>query len=349
MPHFLPFRGVHYDVARADLALTTSPPYDVLDADERAALAATHPANAVVIDLPVDGDDPYAEAGATLRRWLADGTLVQDDAESFYVYRMESTDEAGHRRATTGVFGALELSRPGEGGILPHELTTPKAKSDRLNLLRGARANLSAVWALSPAAGLSKLLDMDEPPLAQWVSDDGVGHTLWAVTDPERLTAIIDAVGANPVVIADGHHRYETSLAYRDEQRAAGADPDAPSESALVYVVELVDEELNVLPIHRLLAGLPDGYDLVGALEASFVVAPGRPDRRRHRGGDAGPRRVGARHHRRRLVPRAPARDGGGRPRPRFEPARRCPRRASGPRADLPARSRPGAGQGRLR
>ena len=274
VPHFLPFRGVHYDVARADLAVVTAPPYDVLDDEDRARLAAGHPANVVVIDLPIDGEDPYAEAGATLRRWLGDGTLVQDEAPSFYVYRMEASDETGHRRATTGVLGALELSRPGEGGILPHEHTTPKAKSDRLNLLRGARANLSAVWGLSPSVGLSKLLDVDEAPLAHWVSDDGVGHTLWTISDPLRLAAISEAVGSDAVVIADGHHRYETSLAYRDEQRAAGAGPDAPSEAVLVYVVELVDDELNVLPIHRLLTGLPSGLDLAVALEPWFAVAP---------------------------------------------------------------------------
>ena len=124
----------------------TAPPYDVLDARDRAALAASDPANVVVVDLPVDGDDPYATAGATLQRWLADGVLVRDDIASFYVYRMSYTDDTGTSRRTTGVFGALELSRPGEGGILPHEQTTPKAKSDRLNLLRGTDANISAVW-----------------------------------------------------------------------------------------------------------------------------------------------------------------------------------------------------------
>ncbi|HEY5153218.1 MAG TPA: DUF1015 domain-containing protein [Acidimicrobiales bacterium] len=274
MPRFLPFRGVHYDVTRADLALVTSPPYDVLDEVDRSRLAALHPANAVVIDLPIDGEDPYREAGETLRRWLADGTLVQDEQPSFYVYRMESTDESGNRRGTTGVFGALELSRPGEGGILPHEHTTPKAKSDRLNLLRGARANLSAVWGLSPSVGLSELLEVAEPAWADWTDTDGVRHTIWTISDAARVAAITEAVGTSPVVIADGHHRYETSLAYRDEQRAAGAGADAASEAALVYVVELVDDELNVLPIHRLIDGLPDDVDLPLALAEWFTVTP---------------------------------------------------------------------------
>src|SRR4051794_30569161 len=124
VPRFQPFRGVHYSPERSDPSRVTAPPYDVLDADDRAALAALDPANIVAIDLPVDGDDPYATAGATLRAWLGDGTLVRDERPSFYVYRMTATTGAGERRHTTGVLGALELSRPGEGGILPHEQTT---------------------------------------------------------------------------------------------------------------------------------------------------------------------------------------------------------------------------------
>jgi len=254
----------------------TAPPYDVLDARDRAALAASDPANVVVVDLPVDGDDPYATAGATLQRWLADGVLVRDDIASFYVYRMSYTDDTGTSRRTTGVFGALELSRPGEGGILPHEQTTPKAKSDRLNLLRGTDANISAVWGLSPAAGLSDLLSVDGPPIFEWTDDAGVTHDLWIIDDPTRLAAITTHVAAAPVVIADGHHRYETSLAYRDEQREAGRDtpPGSGPEAVLTYLVELVDDELTVLPIHRLVSGLPEGFDLRAALSEWFEVGP---------------------------------------------------------------------------
>ncbi|MGZ4705126.1 MAG: DUF1015 domain-containing protein [Acidimicrobiales bacterium] len=276
MPRFSPFRGVHYQPDRCDPALVTAPPYDVLDARDRATLAAADPANIVVIDLPVDGEDPYATAGETLRAWLAGGVLVRDETPSFYVYRMTYADDTGSRRRTTGVLGALELSRPGEGGILPHEHTTPKAKSDRLNLLRGTDANVSPVWGLSPAAGLSELLAVDEPPIFEWTDDAQVTHDLWIVDDPERIAAISAEIGRAPVVIADGHHRYETSLAYRDEQRAAGRDTPAGSgpEAVLTYVVELVDDELTVLPIHRLLSGLPDGFDLRGALAEWFEIGP---------------------------------------------------------------------------
>ena len=279
MPRFEPFRGIRYDVSHLDPARVTAPPYDVIGPDDRRALLEAAPQNVVRIDLPVadpadPSADPYAVAASLFETWRESGVLVDDPQPSFTVYRMEAPDEDGVARHTTGVIGALELSRPGEGGILPHEFTTPKAKSDRLDLLRSTTANLSPVWGLSPAAGLTELLACDEAPLAHFEAD-GVVHTVWRISDPSRVAAIGRAIGAEPIVIADGHHRYETSLAYRDERRAAVGDGDAGgAEAVMCFVVELVDDELNVGPIHRLLSGLPDGFDLVGALEPFFAVEP---------------------------------------------------------------------------
>ena len=279
MPRFEPFRGIRYDVSHLDPARVTAPPYDVIGPDDRRALLEAAPQNVVRIDLPVadpadPSADPYAVAASLFETWRESGVLVDDPQPSFTVYRMEAPDEDGVARHTTGVIGALELSRPGEGGILPHEFTTPKAKSDRLDLLRSTTANLSPVWGLSPAAGLTELLACDEAPLAHFEAD-GVVHTVWRISGPSRVAAIGRAIGAEPIVIADGHHRYETSLAYRDERRAAVGDGDAGgAEAVMCFVVELVDDELNVGPIHRLLSGLPDGFDLVGALEPFFAVEP---------------------------------------------------------------------------
>ncbi|MEQ1787399.1 MAG: DUF1015 domain-containing protein, partial [Acidimicrobiales bacterium] len=170
MARFLPFPGIRYDLERADLASVIAPPYDVIDAPQRGALAGQDPHNAVRIDLPdeADGDGRYEIARTLLADWLADGTLVFDDRPSFTLYRMTATDDAGVERRTTGVIGALELSPPGTD-ILPHEHTTKKAKSDRLDLLRSCRANLSAIWGLSLAKGLTDLLPVDAPPLEAWV------------------------------------------------------------------------------------------------------------------------------------------------------------------------------------
>ncbi len=271
MPPFAPFRGVRYDPARVDLARVTAPPYDVIDEVGRATLAGEHPCNVVTIDLPDPTPEAYEQARRCLETWMADGTLRRDDP-SLYVYRMSYSSPSGTRRHTTGVFGALELSRPDEGRILPHEHTTPKAKSDRLNLIRATRANLSAVWALSPATGLTDLLVSDPATALTW-SNDGVDHALWTIEDPDRLAAITAAIGAEPVVIADGHHRYETSLTYRDEQRADPRSLAPGAESILAYVVELVSDELDVRPIHRVITGLPDGFDVVAAMDPFFSTS----------------------------------------------------------------------------
>jgi uncharacterized protein (DUF1015 family) len=272
VPHFEPFPGIRYDLTRVALGDVVSPPYDVIDESQRAVLAARSPYNAVHVDLPVDeaGEDRYTVASRLFSRWQADGVLVRDRQPTSTVYRMSYADDAGVERHTTGVIGALDLGPPGD--ILPHEQTTPRARSDRLELLRACRANLSAIWGLSLAKGLTDLLPVDAEPVADVDDVEGVRHTIWIVDEPEVSEAIANAVTAQPVVIADGHHRYETSLAYlsereRSEGRAGGA------AAMLAFVVELVEDELTVRAIHRLLNGLPTGFDLVAALEPWFEPA----------------------------------------------------------------------------
>jgi uncharacterized protein (DUF1015 family) len=274
---FEAFRGIRYDLDRVSLERVLAPPYDVIDDDQRADLAGRSDRNAVRVDLPVDEDgvDRYQVACRLLHDWRRDGTLVTDPHPSFTVYRMSYVDDAGRPQRTTGVIGALELSPPGTD-ILPHEHTTPKAKSDRLDMLRSCRANLSAIWGLSLAKGLTGLLPTDRPPLAEVTDDDGVHHAVWVVDEPGAVAAISSAVGAQPVVVADGHHRYETSLAYRGE-RERGDGAAGPAELTMAYVVELVEDELTVRAIHRLLTGLPDGFDLLAALGRYFEVAGSTP------------------------------------------------------------------------
>jgi uncharacterized protein (DUF1015 family) len=265
VPRFSPFPGIRY--AHDDLAAVTAPPYDVIDEDERRRLVERHPHNVVRVDLPVGGDDPYAGAAATFRQWLVDGVL-QTDSPSLYLYRMTFADESRRRHGTLGVIGALGLEPPGTGDVLPHEHTTPKAKSDRLDLLRATTTNLSPVWGLSLAGGLSKLLDPSAArSLGSWRDDDGVEHELWHVTDEAALDAITESVASAPVVIADGHHRYETCLTFADER------PDLPGANAtLCYVVELVEEQLTVQPIHRLVGGLPADFDCLAAFDPFFDI-----------------------------------------------------------------------------
>ncbi|HMJ78026.1 MAG TPA: DUF1015 domain-containing protein [Iamia sp.] len=268
MPPFEPFPGIRYR-ADLDLADVTAPPYDVIDEDDRAALVARSDRNAVLFDLPLesDGDDRYTHAAEVFTAWRGDGSLVTDPEPTFTVYRMTFTDDHGRPARTLGVIGALELSRPEEGKILPHEHTTKKAKTDRLDLLRATCANLSPVWMLSLAAGLTDLIEPAGPPEAEWTDEDGVGHAVWLVRDPERVAAIAAAVGDQPVVVADGHHRYETSLVHRDERRAAaGPEAELGSDAFMCLVVELSEDELHVRPIHRLVDGA-DAAELEAILE----------------------------------------------------------------------------------
>lgn len=280
MPLFAPFRGIRYDIGPRDPRLVTAPPYDVISPEQRQALVDASDENIVRIDLPSSGsadpaagaDDPYRAAATLLKEWLGSGVLVEDDQPGFTIYRMISIDEDGDEHHTTGVIGALRLSAPDEGEILCHEFTTPKARSDRLDLLAATDANLSPIWGLSPVAGLTDLLRSDDPPLMDFEAD-GVRHTVWTITDPTWIESIGRLVGSGPIVIADGHHRYETSLAHRDRIRAERGDGTG-AESVMCFVVELVAEQLSVGPIHRLVSGLDPAVDLLTRLGEFFEIEP---------------------------------------------------------------------------
>jgi uncharacterized protein (DUF1015 family) len=273
VPRFDPFTGLRYGPEASDLSGVICPPYDVIDEEQRRHLEGEHKANCVRLELPQPTPtlDRYHAAADLLDEWRRPGgPLVVDDGPAFYVYRMGFRDEAERPRQTTGVLGALGLGPPGSG-ILPHERTTPKDKQDRLDLLRATRTNLSPIWGLSMAPGLAALCEPSGPPDARATDAGGVHHRLWRVTAGGVVSAIRDAVGSAPVVVADGHHRFEVALAYQAERDGAG-----PHDAVLALVVELAEEQLAVAPIHRLIDGLADP---LGALEPAFeVTATGPPD-----------------------------------------------------------------------
>lgn len=285
VPRFEPFAALRYDPGRLELADVVAPPYDVIDADEQARLEERSPYNVVRVDLarPEGETDRYDTARCRFEEWLAEGVLVADDEPGYYVYRMGWRDEDGRPRQTSGVLGVLELDPDGTGAVLPHERTMAKPMDDRLRLMRACKANISPIWVLSLASGLAELCQPQGPPVARCTDDDGVHHRLWRLTSPAAVDAVSSVVASAPVVIADGHHRYQTALAYQAERRAAHGDqPDAapsdPADLVLTYVVELADEELGVYPIHRLLAAVPGVASLFGVLEQSFdLQAAGAP------------------------------------------------------------------------
>ncbi|HUQ40370.1 MAG TPA: DUF1015 domain-containing protein [Acidimicrobiales bacterium] len=275
MPRLTPFRGVRYAPGAGDPTDLVCPPYDVISPSEEDALRARSPHNAVRLELPHQEGadiDRYATAGRLLTTWHADGVLHRDDEPAFYGYRMTAD-----RGVTTGVLGALELEEPG-AGILPHERTTPKAKSDRLDLLRATRCNLSPIWGLSMSGSLAAAWKPDGRPATAATDADGVLHELWPITDEAVVAAITAAVAEAPVIVADGHHRFEVARAYQQEtvDRDDGGDESAGPDAILTLVVELSDDQLMVEPIHRLLTQVPE--DLVDRLGRWFTVTPDPAD-----------------------------------------------------------------------
>lgn len=271
MPCFLPFAALRYaDIDHLERLI--APPYDVLSDTDLDHYLALDERNVTHIDVPRGGDDRYRVAAATLAGWRADGVLVADDRPSFTLYRLGFVDESGASREIVGVLGGLEVVDAGAGGVLPHERTTPKASTDRLELTRATQANLSPVWGLSLARGLSALL-AEPGDLVGQVREDGVSHRVERVADPDRIAAIGAAVAAADVLIADGHHRYGVSRIYRDEVRAATGRTDTPAEQTLTFVSELVADQLSVAAIHRLYSGVT-AEQLAGALATRFDLAP---------------------------------------------------------------------------
>jgi uncharacterized protein (DUF1015 family) len=275
VPRFEPFVAVRY--ATSELDDLIAPPYDVLSDGDLDDLEGRDPHNIVHVDVPRDrdGDDRYRRAAQRLRTWIDEGILARDADPSFTLYRMRFVDDAGRRREIAGVMGALEVVDEGAGGVLPHERTTPKAASDRLDLTRATKANLSPVWGLSLASGLTDLLAAPAEPVGS-VRVDDVEHSVERLTDPARVAEIMTRVGSDDVLIADGHHRYSISRTYRDEVREATGSHDTAAELTLAFVSELVEDQLCVAAIHRVYRRVELG-DLVDALARGFVMSSAGP------------------------------------------------------------------------
>lgn len=276
MPRFEPFQALRYG-SNIELREVCSPPYDVLSETDRLALANKHENNIVHIDMPLaPSGSAYEHAASLLTHWIGNGVFVRDDVPSFTLYRMKFTDPTGKPRNVVGVIGALEVVDEGAGGVLPHERTTPKAKTDRLELTRATDANLSPVWGLSLANGLSNLLTEPGEVVGGLIDDLGVTHSVERVTDDARIAAISSAISGHPVVIADGHHRYAISRTYRDETRERLNSKSSGAELTMTYVNELIDEQLSVAAIHRLYEGITY-KELAAALSPFFTITDADP------------------------------------------------------------------------
>lgn len=250
----------------ADLSSLAAPPYDVVSPAQRDALLAGNPHNVVALELPGGPLDPevpgnrYDTGASTWAEWYADGILADDESPAIYVLEQSYEREGRHIRRR-GFVAEVRLHPFSDGVILPHERTLPKALNDRLNLTRATAANLSQVFSLfsDPAGETDGIFDaiVGTEPMLTATDADGVLSKVWAIRDAATIGAIVEILGDRQLYIADGHHRYTTALAYRDERRAADAAAGlAPVDPAYDFVmmvlVNMDDPELVVLPTHRL-------------------------------------------------------------------------------------------------
>jgi uncharacterized protein (DUF1015 family) len=269
MAEVLPFAALHYDLAKVGgLAAVAAPPYDVIDAGERDELLERSPCNAVAIDLPVPpGEepqgDPYAEAAKRIEQWLADGALVQDEQPSLWALAQDYTAPDGSRHSRHGVLARVRVEDYESGGIRPHERTHPGPLLDRLELTRATGYNLSPIFSLAsedpwplvePALGPEPWGEVSDP--------DGTVNRLWKVEDKDTQQAVTGLLSSAQLLIADGHHRYETARTFRDEVGGEG-----PHNYTLMSLTGLDDPGLTVFPTHRLVS-LGDDPELPGRFGA---------------------------------------------------------------------------------
>jgi uncharacterized protein (DUF1015 family) len=253
-----PLRALHYDLQRTGgLDQVVSPPYDVIDPAERARLAGRSPYNVVEIDLPDGAEDRYQRAASILADWRAEGVVVRDQRPALWTLAQDYTGPDGVRRTREGFFGRVRVEDYGPGTIRPHERTHPGPKEDRLRLTRATRANLSPIFSLysdPERTAWSALADAADPDSAAQTTDaDGTVSRLARVTDPDAIAAAQRAVDGTELLIADGHHRYETARVYADE---VGGEGD--QRYVLMCLVALQDPGLTVFPTHRLVRGLDE-------------------------------------------------------------------------------------------
>jgi len=263
-----PIRGIRYNSEKVGaLETVVAPPYDVITPEGRAHLLSKNLFNVVRIDLPIgDGDAKYRYAGSLWRRWRESGVLVRDPAPTLYFLEERYVTPSGKPAVRRGFIGALVLEEIGKGSVLPHERTFAGPKADRLRLMEETLANLSPVFLLyrdpTDELGGTYARVASAPPDAEAQTAGGTSR-MWRVTDTGDIRRVAEVVRRYPLIIADGHHRYETAIRFRDQQRAMGIRGAA--ESLMVYLCSSDDPNLTILPPHRVVT-FPPSFDVGGFL-----------------------------------------------------------------------------------
>jgi uncharacterized protein (DUF1015 family) len=255
MPEVRPLRALHYNLgAVGSLEAVIAPPYDVIDAEMRRELLARSPFNVVEIDLPEapGGGDPYEHAAETLEAWTLEGILTADREPAIWALTQEYTAPDGATRTRHGLLARVRITEYGPGLIRPHERTQPGPKEDRLRLTEATRHNLSPIFSLYPGDAWQHVAPaLDADPWGEATGADGTTNRVWPIPDPAVHDVVASALADAELLIADGHHRYETARAYAD---AIGGE--GPHRYVLMCLVSLEDPGVTVFPTHRVLTGL---------------------------------------------------------------------------------------------
>ncbi len=282
MAEAIPFRGILFNVpkvSRSSGEELLAPPYDIITPEYQQELYEKSPYNIVRIDFGKKnpGDDGqenrYSRAKASLERWLKDEVLVTSSTPGFYAYEVAYTMQ-GKSLTLRGCLGLVKLEALGKGNIHPHEYTHSKPKKDRLDLMRYCEANISPIFSLynSPEKKTSTLLEekAGTKPYIEARDNGGAVHSLWKIEETEAVKTISAELAGKAIFIADGHHRYETALEYQREMRntAGFSGRPMPYDYVLMFLANMADEGLTILPTHRLVKDLPE--DALDQLSADF-------------------------------------------------------------------------------
>lgn len=256
------FKGMRFDTDKAgELKTLCCPPYDIISEEERKEFIKQNPYNVIRLELPKEGDDVYAHAGELLNLWRNMGVLIHEDKPAIYIYEMEF-NAYNKRRAVKGIIARVKVEEFSKGVILPHEFTLSKAKADRFNLMKATNCNFSQIYALYMDDRHTTLKTIDEQSKAdadyQFTDDDRITHRIWVVTDEEIINKLVNDFADRKLYIADGHHRYETALNYRNYCRENGISKEGdPQDYQMIYLVDMEHPGLIVFPTHRMVRDLP--------------------------------------------------------------------------------------------
>ena len=264
MANIKAFKGLRFDTNVAgDIKSLCCPPYDIISETQRLEYIANNENNIIRLEKPC-GDDAYCCAANTLRMWEDKGVLIREDKPALYIYEEEFT-AYGERNAIKGLICCLKVEEFSKGIVLPHEFTLSKAKEDRLNLMKATNCNFSQIYGLYMDEDHTSLKTIDEAsdsaPDAQFTDDEGITHRLWIVTNEAVIAKLVSDFDDRKIYIADGHHRYETALNYRNYCRENGISEEGDAQDyQMIFLCDMGHPGLVVFPTHRLVRDL-DTFD----------------------------------------------------------------------------------------